>query len=945
MKARSRHRCLASLAAAFVFLAAAALRVAGAWWYRTSQNPDYGVVVEMVRHMADGSEWPAFFWGQSYMGTLEPTASVALAWLLGPTPFAVCLGTAFWGLLLLLAVRRWAADAGGPWAGVLAMATAAMGPPGYFQYMVSPRGGYALGLLLIVVILREGCRMAALAGTTREPSAWRWGRLGLLAGLAFWNFWLVLPAVAAAGLLLLGAFRQRLFRRRTLLPALVGFALGSAPFWVYNVTHAWASFAPTSSGSAGIRGLPAVTRMLLAVRIPKMLALGAGPALDRVIEGALALLVATSLVMAWRAGRARRRSDTNVAAIASPTRWMARAMALFTALFAVAYLFSSFGRMNTPRYLLPFVPLLAVFTGVVTTRLAAGARLARSRTLRALAFAFAALLAVAPLVCYAISLRCHPRNAVRNDGWAEVTRGLAEELRARGVRVAIADYALWGGNWVANENPIFCCPRLERHRPFAEALEADEHPAVIENFRGFDHFLAATGGSHTRLSVPGFRVSVDARPNPIVAVTLPPESIAAARVADVSVRPALVDQIESTVVGITSEPGHDACVELDLATTSPVCGVRLWPDQRFTFDIMAVEAPAPDGSWRRLTPPCVDSGFHWYGPTFFWGGPQHCVDFRFAPLKTDRLRLHFVSRKRQLYTLLREIRLLGPAPEPVPLPDPEAVARELIALGATRVHANRWLAARLRPLLPPNVWVTPLPRPDVPSDAERSCLVVPDAGTVLVADADAAGPVRRGLALMGAEADERRIGGAVLFALRRDPSGRLAAYRGARFLGATLHHASPAALAVARGESPPPAPPLIASYEGDAFGVVAVRPSAPTVRAGGRLGVEVEWWFAEGAVPPAHVAEFLHFLQNGRIVFQQDLAFGVELSAVDDDGRMHYITRFAMTVPEGVSGPVTPALGLFRPGLRNRRLVPETNLPTHRRRILLPPIEIEPAAP
>ena len=141
---RASHRRAAAILSAAVLVAGIVLRVLGAWWYRNDTNPDYAVVVEMVRHMAAGIDWPVFFYGQAYMGSLEPTASVLFAWAGIPTPFAVCLGTAFFGVLLLVAIRRWAADAAGPWAGVLAMAAAVVGPPAYFQYMASPRGGYAL---------------------------------------------------------------------------------------------------------------------------------------------------------------------------------------------------------------------------------------------------------------------------------------------------------------------------------------------------------------------------------------------------------------------------------------------------------------------------------------------------------------------------------------------------------------------------------------------------------------------------------------------------------------------------------------------------------------------------------------------------------------------------------------------------------------------------------
>ena len=46
----------------------------------------------MARHMAALKEFPVFFYGQAYMGSLEPMASALMVRLLGSTGFAVTLG-------------------------------------------------------------------------------------------------------------------------------------------------------------------------------------------------------------------------------------------------------------------------------------------------------------------------------------------------------------------------------------------------------------------------------------------------------------------------------------------------------------------------------------------------------------------------------------------------------------------------------------------------------------------------------------------------------------------------------------------------------------------------------------------------------------------------------------------------------------------------------------
>ena len=944
---RASHRRAAAILTTVVLVAGIVLRVLGAWWYRNDVNPDYAVVVEMVRHMAAGIDWPVFFYGQAYMGSLEPTASVLFAWAGVPTPFAVCLGTAFFGMLLLLAVRRWAADAAGPWAGVLAMAAATIGPPGYFQYMGSPRGGYALGLLLIVVILREGCRIAAAesgagSGEGARMPAWRYARLGLLGGVAFWNFWLVLPALATAGLLLVASLRLRVFRRRVIWPGLGGFVLGSLPFWVYNVAHHWASFAPANSGSPGLRQVPAIAKLLLTTRLPALLDTGRGPLWNRLFALGLVVLAVTGIAV-LAAGRKGRRDR--------PADWMLPAMGVFSCLFLVAYLFSSFGMMNTPRYLLVFIPLLAVLGGVAPMRLLAAGRRLRAggraaRLAAAGATALAVLIVVVPLAGHAASLRCHVANNARNLERLRRTELLVTALRQHGTKVALVNYKHWSANWVAEENPVFCCPHLERYRPFAETLEGTENPAIVEDYRGFSDFITATGAEVTRLSGAGCRVMVDAKAPRQSVTVLPPTAISgilengSTRIGGI-----LSDSFGTTAATLLTAPGTDCTVDIETAAPTTLCGIRLWVDPRYTFEVVTVERPEPDGRWIPLTRPCSDTGFHWYGPAFYWGGSQHHVDLRFAPVETSKLRLRFSTRHPEVHTLLKELQLLAPAPSPPPV-DFEAVARELVRAEAERVYANRWIAARLRPLLPEGVWLSPLPRREVPGDEVASARLILGDGVVVVSLPETVEPIRQGIAMMNAPFDERIVGGLTVFDFGHTGSERLAAYRGAFFVGGAVHHADPRMLAVVRGDPPIPEPPLLATYADGDFGIEDVRVSADSVRPGDVLDVEIAW-HSDGdlATPLYRTFQSLHFLQNGKIVYQHDIPFFVETADTAPDGHPRYVSRLSVTIPEGVSGEVVPAFCLYRPGLRSQRLKPDTELPTSRNRILLSPIEIETAPP
>ena len=142
-----------SIAVAILLLAGLAVRIGGAWVYRHDTSVDRCRVGIMAKHMAEGRDFPVFFYGGAYLGSFEPAVSAVFCRLLGPTGFALNLGTALLGFLLLPVAYLWAREAAGRHAGLVAMLVCLFGPFGYFYFLASPRGGYAATLLSMALVL------------------------------------------------------------------------------------------------------------------------------------------------------------------------------------------------------------------------------------------------------------------------------------------------------------------------------------------------------------------------------------------------------------------------------------------------------------------------------------------------------------------------------------------------------------------------------------------------------------------------------------------------------------------------------------------------------------------------------------------------------------------------------------------------------------------------
>ncbi len=936
-----------------VFVLGIVFRVLGAWWYRNDPNADYAIVVEMVRDMAAFREWPVFFYGQPYMGSLEPSVSALLAMVFSPAPFVVCLGTALVGVLLLLAVHRWAAHVASPWAGVVAMALLVVGPPGYFQYMASPRGGYALGLLFIVILLDLSCRLCE----TRRVSRSAWLALGLVAGLAFWNFWLVLPAVAAAGCLLLHAYRHRLFRARVLLPGLGGFLLGSLPFWCWNLRHDWASFSLSQGGAAPlIVGIPGAVRSAIFRRLPKLLDPGLGAIAFYTAIVCLALLVLFGIVrlLLLRAAPCGTPAPAPCGAPApSPSgtpapapcgtpapapcgapapapcgapalplvscsaplvgaRRTVAAALLFTLFFGAAYALSSFGQIESPRYLLPFVPLAAVLAGCAL----GGGEVVRPRFVSK-AVKVAVLCPVIVLLALSFaSLSTHIQRSRHSNASAARNRDVVDRLAASGVDGAFAAYILRGLNWAGDGRVPVTCASLERHRAIGIAVECATNVAVLENFHGFSDFLDGTGGTAEQPRI-GMRAFTDIRaPAPVADI---PAELIASIIDDrgIDSSPLLLDPFFSTEYSLLIPERGERVITIRLREPTLVTGVRFFVESSHSFGKMSIEAQPEDSKhFTEVSPPRVDSWFFWSGPRPYWGGSQHRTEARFPAMRVRALRLRFVAGARPLNVQMSYLQLFAPAPDAAPL-DPDAIASALLKHGATRVHADRWLANELRARLPSSVWVWREPRI---YGTEADAQVIPDAGTVLVVEPMAYHGTLRGIARMGAHVDEVAVGGARLLFFRK-AAPTLAAYRGARFLGATLLHTTPQDI---RGNDAP-----FASYFGGALELlsVAYEPASRSYR--------FLWRKKEGFQLPPRLSVFAHVLDSkGRIAAQTSVPLEFETHEVFRDNTQILATRLPCPVlppPKGV------CVGLCRAGFLTHRYAPERpTLPVDSDRLMLP---------
>lgn len=467
-------------------------------------DSDQAVFGLQGRHVLLG-EFPVFSWGYAYIGTLQSFLDALAFALFGASRLVLNVVPLVLSLGFVLATYALGRELGGEAVGLLGATLVAVAPPYLAIHGAWARHGYMdtllLGTVVLVLALRLGRRPLEDARAVRLYAV-----LGVTGGLAWWtNFLSLFYLVPAVLFLLLRDWRC--LGRRGPWVALAFFLVGSAPFWVWNLLHAFGSFRLFRGGDvpdAALRLLGLATEGLPAI-------LGARSSLERtnLVPGlSEALMALYAIAFLWLAGRQLARAARRESLEPGPALLL-----LFFATSAVVLALSRYGAAvlagETKRYLLPLYPALPLLGALLLDRV----RVVSGVAFGALAALVLGLHLYGTVLSYPVVKGEGPalRQARASD--AELFRF----LRARGLtRVFVTDYWLAPRlTFDAGEEIVFAQPFGDRYPAYTRLVEATPRSAYVFAAGGAGHFealLRAIGATFERTVLSAYEVFYDFRP-------------------------------------------------------------------------------------------------------------------------------------------------------------------------------------------------------------------------------------------------------------------------------------------------------------------------------------------------------------------------------------------------------------------------------------------------
>lgn len=703
-------------------VACVAMRLLAAWLLRNENNGDLAIVQLMVRDIVTGNGIPVFFYGQAYMGTLEPLTNALTHVICGFTNFGTELGTALYTLLAVFFAARLAKRGGGMPAAAVALLFCVCGPMPFFHYAVSPRGGYGVLFFVSAGVLDLASDMVCRERNSKSYSRWLPFLFGLFTGIGFWNNQLCAPAVIAGVVCILICAPRLLTKASLWIGGVLGFVVGSLPFWLWNMANKWESFG--LSGSLALDPVVAVRNTVIFFCVRWLQFLGIDPhvvvptSVSYVVIAASAVpfVVLTVVYLTRICGRFV--SSGKKSGIIQPVNMStdASVVTLVSALYFVAFItcfvFSHFAVFSTPRYLLPLVPVMGVVCGLAFT-------VSNKKIIRILVAA-----AVIIMVCWQFyEVKFFFAMSDKHNGMQARNENVVAYLKEHNVDSAYCSFLMNSLNLSGDGSVVFSDKNLERVPAFRRKLESSDSPAVIENFFGIETWARATGGTFNSAEIDGVRVTSDLVPPKWPVRELSSDTwLSVVDSAGRDVTDLLANRSEGNYVRLNSNmagvPGRETYSEtFTLAFKKPemLAGIRLFASEfNFAGNITFYGRKSGNSEYFRLTAPLIrDPMCIWSGPRFY--PTKHCErrEVRFEPVEVDSVKVEISGGAYMANAVAYELQTLAPLEDSAPRyaftkeewdAGVDGLMSILASNSISRLYATRWVSNRVFELSKGAIW-------------------------------------------------------------------------------------------------------------------------------------------------------------------------------------------------------------------------------------------------
>ncbi len=650
-----------------------------------SVDTDSSIVGLMGKHILEG-DFPVFYYGQPYMGSLEAFVAAFFFFFFGISKLTLSLSPLFFSLLFIISTYFLGKEFGNAEVGLIAIILACVPAVYLVTFSGVARGGYIETLFfgnLILILTRKICRGGL--SVKKEYLLFSW--LGFIAGLAWWTNFLVIYYLAVAAIFIFLYDKKIIFSPR-ILAAGLAFFVGSLPFWIYNFTNSFLSFSGTATFQNALRK-EALNKLFLR-DIPILLNLESYKyeftLSHRIFAGLMALIYLTSIIYLIFSSR---KGLANLFKLSVRRENGIEMLVLF--MFSVVFFFSftHFGLFGTQRYLLPVFSLMPFTVAYLSVRI--------KRFSKVLFTAMISFMVIYNIFgvykAYGVDLKY----SLADD---KKFINLLEFLNQNNLkRVIVPDCLSSKISFLSKEEIIGSEPRLERCRRHELAVDASSEPAIVTYpMSHFKEALRSLCGEFKFHDAGKYHIFYSFKQPLHSGKLIPPDKWKAESNFCSEWTASAFDRNIKNFWTSGKEKTPGMYFELDLGRAYKINKIQLLNGNHFhNYPNGYVLEVSPDGKkWARIIdlPSC--EVLYWSGPRVFWRGDESRLEVGFEPVEARFIKITQTGEHPVYPWEINEIYVyeyLGNKKNTDY--DVSGLIKFLKQKGVEFVYADRWLSAKI----------------------------------------------------------------------------------------------------------------------------------------------------------------------------------------------------------------------------------------------------------
>lgn len=606
-----------------ILILGAALRLL--FLFTPPMDSDQAITGLMARHIL-GGEFPFFFYGQDYAGSIEAYLVSIIFFFLGANRFTLDLTIVVESIFFIIFIYYLARRIFDQNTALLSALFTAFSSYYLIFHSILARAAYIeipiIGVLLFIFSHK------IIYGD--EPSGRNYFFVGFLSGLGVWTHLLIIFYLPPLFLLLL--IKDKWFWvRKTILFFFLGLLLGGLPLWVHNTVHPLVTWHYLFDNAGGNESALISLKDFFLYRFPEALGVMDNEHHLFFIPYFSFFIYVTYLALFLFQFVSRRKGFLALCKLKIRGSNGFDLLLLFLLLYPVIFSLSGFDAAHTSRYLQPVFAGLPILLAAFTMRLKCASVILASLFLVFHLFSnLYGTITELPLISK--SQVTQFRQAREND------RDLFSFLKGKKITyVYTPDY--WRSvqlTFDAREEIIFAQSVDDRYPHYTGLIDGDPRPAFLlrGDHKGFEDSLINIGGTFKKSQVSGYTIYYDFLPPPYRFTELMPTDWRATANAFPETTMNIFDRDLTTRWSSEAPQKAGLALEIDLGKTVPDLGrITLLAGKPTNGPRgLRLEISTDGQQWQLMgETPEFEGSLFWSGPHPFYRPEEGRIDMVFPP--------------------------------------------------------------------------------------------------------------------------------------------------------------------------------------------------------------------------------------------------------------------------------------------------------------------------